>query len=142
MAEKITFNGENVHTRCVACDAVVDPVGQADEEQGGASEHLGYDVLYWGNIQGDIERICEGHEQLHPPQSQCDGDDEDEDEEGRVDCVDAVCEVRSGEFESILTRRVVTLSPLKYSSTKNSAKLPKASSRVLPLSRFPEGKTF
>ena len=46
--EQISFNGEKVHTRYVACDAVidpvVDPVGRGDEEQGDAGEHLGYDV--------------------------------------------------------------------------------------------------
>ena len=39
----------------VACQAVVDPVGQADEEEGGAHGHLGHDIKDWDNVQGDVQ---------------------------------------------------------------------------------------
>ena len=44
----LTLNG-------VACEAVVvDPVGQADEEEDGADDHLGHDVKGWDGAEGDV----------------------------------------------------------------------------------------
>ena len=43
----------------VACQAVVDPVGQADEEEDGADDHLGHDVIGWDGAEGDV------HNALH-----------------------------------------------------------------------------
>ena len=43
----LTLNG-------VACDAVVEPVGQGDEEKDGADGHLGHDVKDWDDFMGDV----------------------------------------------------------------------------------------
>ena len=47
----------------VACEVVVDPVGQADEEEDGAHGHLGHDLKDWDAVEGDLqdwERLPEG----------------------------------------------------------------------------------
>ena len=47
----------------VACEAVVDPVGQADEEEDGTHGHLGQDLKDWDDDGGDVqdwEKLPEG----------------------------------------------------------------------------------
>ena len=72
-----------------ASDAEGDPVGQGGEEQDGADDHLGHNVKYWDDIQGDVEMrgsVKGMNNCIHPDHS--DGDEEGE--EGCGDCVYAV----------------------------------------------------
>ena len=53
---------------------MVDPVGQADEQEDGADDHLGHDVKDWGGVEGgvemrfDIEGICEENMKIQLPE--------------------------------------------------------------------------
>ena len=67
-------------------------MGQGDEEKDGADDHLGHDVKYSDDIQGDVEMrgsVKGMNNCIHPDHSVVWGDDDEEGEEGCGDCFNA-----------------------------------------------------